>query len=562
MKRTNADPIARTLTASGAPFEMAEIEIRGARTRVWKHAPQELRSVLQASTRNGDRPFLVYGDERVNYAEHYRQCAVLARAFVEVWGISKGERVAIAMRNYPEWSVVFWATVAIGAVAVPLNAWMTGAELGQCMADSGSRLLVADEERFERLRACVSDLRLAGTIVVRATKPVPSDAVTWQGIVAESASPPLPEAVVADDDDATILYTGGTTGRPKGAVGTHRNICTNLMSIGYNQARHRLRSGVALSPASPPPSQRCNLLSVPLFSVSGCYNSLVGSLHAGSKVVLMHRWDPEQALQLIERERVTIFGGVPAMAWQVIESPAFNRYDLSSVERISYGAAPASPELEMRLRTMLPRAVSSFGYGLTETSAVVCQNIGEDYRIKPESVGIPVPVCDVRIVDATGNDTPPGAAGEIWVKGPNVVKGYWNNPEATAMGFQDGWLKTGDVGRFDEDGFLYILDRIKDVLIRGGENIYCIEVENALYSHSAVLDAAVIGIPHRILGEEVGAVVQLRPGARVDEDALKRHVAQRLAAFKVPVRIAIQAHPLPRNPAGKILKRELRTYFA
>jgi long-chain acyl-CoA synthetase len=201
------------------------------------------------------------------------------------------------------------------------------------------------------------------------------------------------------------------------------------------------------------------------------------------------------------------------------------------------------------------------GYGLTETSSVTSQNAAEDYQLKPDSAGLAIPVCDLRVVDAEGRDVPAGAVGELWIKGPNVVKGYWRKPEATAESFTAGWLHTGDLVRLDDEGFLYILDRAKDMLIRGGENVYCVEVEDALYSHPAVMDAAVIGIAHRVLGEEVGAVVQLKPGASAGEDALRRHVAERLAAFKVPVRILIRDTPLPRNANGKILKRELRDAF-
>jgi len=301
---------------------------------------------------------------------------------------------------------------------------------------------------------------------------------------------------------------------------------------------------------------------VPFFHATGCHSVLCANLWSGNKIVLMYRWEPERAMQLIERERITSFGGVPSMAWQVLEHPAFARYDLSSVESIGYGGAPAAPELVAQIKAKFPKVAPGNGYGLTETSSVSAQNAAEDYERKPDSVGLPIPVCDLRIVDGTGQDVAPCGIGELWVKGPNVVKGYWNNPAATAAIFDEGWLRTGDLARIDEEGFLYILDRVKDMLIRGGENVYCVEVEDALYSHPAVMDAAVVGVPHRVLGEEVGAVVQLKPGARVDEDTLKRHVAARLAAFKVPAHIVFRAEPLPRNANGKILKRTLRQAFA
>ena len=547
------------LTAPGAPFEMEEKLIRGIPTRVWKNAPPSLRAVFEASRTHGDLPFLVYEGERLSYAEHYRKAAALARAFVARFGISKGDRIAIAMRNFPEWSIAFWAAASAGAVVVPLNAWMTGPELHYCLADCGARLIVADAERAERLRPHLADLPLEAMLLVRAGETPPQGWTRFEAALGDEGE--LPAVALDPEEDATIFYTSGTTGKPKGALGTHRNICTNLVSMAFARARTLLRRGEPL-PAPGTAPKTATLLSVPFFHATGCHSVLCASLYSGNKIVLMYRWEPERAMQLIEAERVNSFGGVPSMAWQVIEHPEFGRYDLSSVESIGYGGAPAAPELVARIKAMFPKAMPGNGYGLTETSSVTSQNAAEDYQRKPDSAGLVVPVCDVRVVDPAGNDVAPGAIGELWVKGPNVVKGYWNKPEASAASFGQGWLRTGDLVRIDEEGFLYILDRAKDMLIRGGENVYCVEVEDALYSHPAVMDAAVIGIPHRVLGEEVGAVVQLKPGARVDEAALRAHVGERLAAFKVPVRIALRQEPLPRNANGKILKRELKSVFA
>ena len=285
---------------------------------------------------------------------------------------------------------------------------------------------------------------------------------------------------------------------------------------------------------------------------------LCANTFAGNKLVLMYKWDPERALELIERERITTFGGVPAMVWQVLQSPSFETRDLSSVTAIGYGGAPAPPELVRKIEEMFPGRTPSNGYGLTETSSLTTSNAGLDYQRKPDSVGVPVAVVDVKVVDDDGNELAIGEVGELWIKGPNVVKGYWNKPEATAQTFTDGWLHTGDVARLDDEGFVFIVDRAKDMIIRGGENVYCSEVEAALFEHPAVMDAAVIGIPDLVLGEEVGAVIQLKIGATATDDELKAHVRERLASFKVPVRIWYRDEDLPRNPAGKVLKRELR----
>ena len=558
------------LTAPGQMFEMEEVSIRGLPYRVWKNAPPSLRTVLELSRGYGERTFLVYEDERTSFEEHFRQAATLAQRLIDHYGVTKGDRVAIAMRNFPEWAVAFWAAAATGAVVVPLNAWWTGPELEYGLADSGAKVLVADGQRLERLAPHLSGLsELTGVIGVRTTDDdgswnVPPEADAYQDVLGEqpaAAGITLPDVTLEPEDDATIFYTSGTTGKPKGALGSQRNICGNLLSLGFSAARGAARSASSSTPigeTATAPAQSAYLLSVPFFHATGCHSILVANTAAGGKLVLMRKWDPERALELIERERITIFGGVPSMAWQVLDSPDFQKRDTSSVASIGYGGAPAPPELVRRIEEMFPGRTPSNGYGLTETSSVTTMNSGDDYLTHPDSVGTPVPICDLKTVDPAGEELPAGEVGELWIRGPNVVKGYWHKPAETAQTFSDGWLHTGDVARIDEEGFVYIVDRAKDMVIRGGENVYCVEVEAALFEHPAVSDAAVIGIPHQVLGEEVGAVVTLKPGAEVTEEELRKHVGSRLAAFKVPVRIWFRSEPLPRNPAGKILKQELR----
>jgi long-chain acyl-CoA synthetase len=297
---------------------------------------------------------------------------------------------------------------------------------------------------------------------------------------------------------------------------------------------------------------------VPLFHATGCHSVLVASALAGSTIVLMHKWNVTRALELIEREGVTMFGGVPTMAWQVLTSPDFDKYDTSSLTSVSYGGAPAPPTLVEKIKELLPERVPGNGYGLTETSSVTTYNGGINYLTHPDSVGPPVAVCDVKVVDPAGADLPTGEVGELLIRGPNIIKGYWNRPEATAGAFIGGWFHSGDLARVDEEGFVYIVDRAKDMLIRGGENVYCAEVEAAIYEHPAVADAAVIGVPHEVLGEEVGAVICLRPGASLAEDDLRSFLRERIAAFKVPAHVWFREGELPRNPGGKILKTRLR----
>jgi long-chain acyl-CoA synthetase len=491
--------------------------------------------------------------------------------------VEKGERLSIVMRNLPEWVTAFWATAVVGGVAVPLNAWWTGAELQYGLHDSETAVAFVDSERLARLRPYFAELpHLRAVVVTNEDRtvvedfgPAPVPIIAFTDLIAEVQSGPeasLPDLEIAPEDDATIFYTSGTTGKPKGAVGTHRNMATNLMSLFFLNARAGLRR------SSGPPERadadgNAYLLSVPLFHATGCHSILVANSAAGNKLVMMHHWNPERALELIERERITTFGGVPAMAMQVIDSPDFATRDTSSVRSVAYGGAPAPPDLVRRIKQHFPVGAPSNGYGLTETSSVTTMNVGDDYVRKPDSVGPPVPVCDVAVVpDGFEGDEPtadlpagPEAIGELWIKGPNVVRGYWNKPEATAASFTKGWLHSGDIARIDEEGFVHIVDRAKDMVIRGGENVYCVEVEAALFEHPSVADCAVIGVPHPVLGEEVGAAVVLRPGTTVTADELGRFARERLASFMVPVHIWFLSEPLPRNPQGKVLKRELRT---
>ncbi len=550
----------KALTAPGQLFEVTHEVIGGIDTKVWKNCPPTLADILRVSRSHGDKDFIVYEDEHMTFEEHFRASARMANALRDTLGVREGDRVAIAMRNYPEWSVAFWGAAAAGAVVVPLNSWWTGDELSYGLADSGTKVLIADPARAASVAPHRSELGdLQAVVVARGDGgKVDGQDMTFEELLATApAGSELPVVEVGTDDDATIFYTSGTTGRPKGALGTHRNICTNPMSLFYVTARAVYRaSGQVPAPGSG--TQNAYLLSVPLFHATGCHSILVGNVLAGGKLVMMHRWDPGRALELIEREKITTFGGVPTMVLQVLDHPDFAKRDTSSVKSVGYGGAPAPPDLVRRIKEAFNSSPASNGYGMTETSSLSTMNVGDDYLAKPDSVGPPVPVVDVKVVDPDGAELPAGQVGELWIKGPNVVKGYWHKPEATAATFSDGWVHTGDVARIDDEGFVYIVDRAKDMLIRGGENVYCVEIEGVLYEHPAVAEAAVIGIPHPTLGEEVGAVVTLKPGAHVEEAELAAFVRERLAAFKVPTKFWFYSSELPRNPAGKVLKKELR----
>ncbi len=558
------------ITAPGSPAEMETVDIRGVPTRTWKNLPPSLRSIVELGRAHGEKAFLVYEDERVTYEAFYRAVSALARQ-LQADGVQKGDRVAVIMRNLPEWVVSFYAAASLGAIVTPLNAWWTGPELEYGLTDSGSKVVLMDAERYERLTEHLPNCPdLVRVYVSRSREEIAHPQVTTLESVLGGANDwanlpdqPLPPVDIHPDDDATIFYTSGTTGKPKGALATQRAVNSNIMAGAVAGARAFLRRGE--KPPEPDPSapQRSSLISIPFFHVTGCMAVLNPSLAGGAKLVMMHKWDVIRAFELIQREKIQSAGGVPTIAWQLIEHPARANYDLSSLESVSYGGAPSAPELVRKIKETFPKSAPGNGWGMTETCATVTTHGAEDYANRPDSCGPAVPVSDLEIRDPADGVTvlAPNQVGELWARGPQVVKNYWNKPEATAQTFVDGWVRTGDLARLDEEGFCFIIDRAKDMLIRGGENIYCIEVENVLYDHPAVMDAAIVGIPHRTLGEEPAAVVTLKPGASATEEELRAHVAEHLAAFKVPVKVKFWHETLPRNPNGKILKNELKKLF-
>ncbi|MEO0466676.1 MAG: class I adenylate-forming enzyme family protein [Pseudomonadota bacterium] len=557
------------LAAEGSPLELSHAAIGGVPMKVYLNAPDTMRDVLAASAAFGSRDLIVFEGERVTFETHLKAVAHFADVLKTKFNIQPGDRVAIVMRNYPQWPVAFFAALSIGAIATPMNSWWTGEELDYGLRDSGAKLAVVDAQIYERIREHWANLTdLKNIIIARDPENERADPCLFamENFIGESNSwpglepKPLPDTPLKPESDATIMYTSGTTGRPKGALATHRAIISNMFNGLTILARTFLRRGEA--PPEPDPAvQRATLLAIPFFHATGAFSVLCPAILQGNKIVAMYKWDIDKALPMIAEEKVTTVGGVPTIAWQLLEHPDRHKYDLSSIQAVSYGGAPSAPELVTTIKKRLPEAVPGNGWGMTETCAMASANFGEDYINRPDSAGVPPGAVELRVVGPDGDDLPAGEVGELWVKGAMNCKLYWNRPDATAETFIDGWVVTGDLARLDEEGFVYLVDRAKDMLIRGGENIYCIEVESALYSHPAIMDAAIVGIPHKILGEEVGAVVQLTPGASISEEELRHHVAGHLAAFKVPVEIQFETEPLPRNANGKILKTELRDRF-
>ncbi len=564
------DPVIEQLTGPGGPFEIVVEDVLGVPMQVYKNRLGTMRDLMAMADARADTEFLVHVDDRLTYGEHNARVRRLAASLLDR-GVAPGDRVALLSANTVEWIVTFWAAAAVGATLVPLNAWWKADELEYALRDSGARLLICDPRRriaIGDLPARVPSLELVavtgGSTAGSGTAPGATSGpaeVAFDELVAGEVPPALPGVDVAEDDILGILYTSGTTGAPKGATVTHRQAIANLQNIFVIGMAGAMKGAAA--PELSAEGQSAALLVVPLFHVTGSLATMVVTYASGGKLVLMPpgRFEPEAAMRLIETERVTAIGGVPTVMWRIVESPVLGDYDLSSVSRASYGGAPAAPELVERIEAAFPklRRTLSTAYGLTETASVATINSGDDYFSHPGSVGRAVPTVEIRVVD-DGRAMPSGETGEVEIKGPTVMmRGYWNRPDATAEVLTpDGWFRSGDVGRLDADGFLTIVDRAKDMVIRGGENIYCVEVENALYSHPDVVDAAVIGVPHRTLGEEVKAVVQLRDGAEVGAAELREHCARHLADFKVPSEIEVRDEPLPRNPAGKIQKNLLR----
>lgn len=547
------------VSAPGQPFEVVEVERDGVTNREFKNAPANLRQFFDLA-RGVTETFLVYEDEEWSFVDVMREVDALGYALVHHYGVKPGDRVGIAMRNLPEWIVSFAAIISVGAVSVSLNAWWTEDELDYAINDSGIRVLIADTERVARADA---PCQRAGVSIlgVRLDEllPLAPGVEHWNEVVIKGAV--MPHVEITPDMDATILYTSGTTGFPKGAVSTHRAICQTIMAFSSGAAIQAARRGADEEGSGQAP---CFILIVPLFHVTGCIPVMMSCFSWHFKLVMMYRWEPERALQLIERHQVTAFVGVPTQSWDMLESPNFAKYDTSSLTSVGGGGAPAPPKLVARVNDSFAHGRPTLGYGMTETNAYGPGNYGDDYVTHASSTGrTPTIVMDVEIRDEHLRVLGACESGEIWLKSPTLIRGYWQKPEATADTIQKGWLRTGDLGYIDEEGFLYIEDRLKDMILRAGENVYSAEVESAIYEHPSVYEAAVFGLPDERLGEEVACVIMLKKGKHLSKAELHAHLVSRLASFKVPTRVSFTDEPLPRNPAGKFLKREMpRIYFS
>lgn len=549
---TTRDAALAILTAPGEPYELTTIATPSGPVRGFKALPRHLGALYRAAA--SAAPFYVFGDERWSFQEALAAAETLAAALYEDYGVRRGDRVALSMRNYPEWALTFMATTLLGAVAVAMNALWSSEDQAFGLKDCGAKVFFADDERLQRLQASGG---CEGLAVVAVRTPPPPGAAAFSALLQR----PAPQVPLGEDvepeDPAIIFYTSGSTGHPKGAVSSHRGVLSALLSWELDAAAGAL---LADPPSAPPPPPGV-LLGIPLFHVTGSHAVFLSSFRAQRKIVAMRKWDAELAAELIERERLTNVVAPAAVTGDLVRVAQAGGRDLSSLVMVGGGGAPRAPEQVRQIGAAFGGALPNTGWGMTETNAIGVGIGGQDYLDHPKSSGRCSAVMELRIVDDHGEPVPVGARGELLVRGAGMFLGYWNRPDVNReVILEGGWFRTGDVAALDAEGYLYIVDRIKDLIIRGGENIGCGAVEAALLAVAGVKEAAVYAVPDDRLGEEVGATLYGEPG--LDADVVRAAVAGALAVFERPRYVHISAGPLPRLASGKIDKRQLKAEAA
>jgi long-chain acyl-CoA synthetase len=538
------------LTAAGETHELVAGEVFARPCRVFRNAPLTLCDLYRDN--RSDLPFVIYQDERYSFEEIWRKSCTLAHAMVNDFGVGKGDRVAISMRNYPEWIIGFQAATSIGAIAVALNAHWQSDEMEYALGNSQPKVLLADRERLERLAGCENPPEDMAAIAVRCG--APEGIADWADVMAGPERDDMPDLEISPNDDALMLYTSGSTGYPKGAVSCHRNIISALMSWELD-GQAGVLTGALSAPDEDAP-QGAALLGVPLFHATGSHANYLSSHRAQRRLICMYRWDVAEAARLIDEEQATMFVGPSAMTGDLVNHARAAGIDLSSLAMVGGGGAARAPEQVRGINDAFANAHPNTGWGMTETNAIGCGVTGPGYLRKPASSGQCSAVLEMRIVGDNGALQPSGQRGELQIRGTSIFRGYWNRPDANADTFDGDWLKTGDVAYIDDEGFVFIVDRIKDMVIRGGENIGCGAVEAAMVEHPDIVEAAVYAIPDERLGEEVGATIYCSGAVSLTE--LDGFLAERLARFEIPRYIHVSVDALPRTASGKILKRELR----
>ena len=542
------------LTSPGAPFELQQTTLADGRTFAsYRNAFQNLPQLINAGRAHGAAEFMVYGEDRWTFDRFFAAVDAVASRLQKQHGMKAGQRVAIAMRNRPEWAVALAAVALIGAVPVPLNSFGLTSELMSNIEDTTPAWLICDNDRYERVKDA-----LAGSALKVVVVDGEGGDIAWSALVADGHdgwdAPSL-----QPDDTALILFTSGATSRAKGVESTHRAVCQAVFNIDFIGAVAAITSPDAIAAIMARQLQPTILSAVPLFHVSGLHAQLLTSLRHGRRLIFVHRWEPEKAVELIRKEKVTQFNGAPSMVQQLINIPGFEQTENSgNLSGVGFGGGALHPRLIDEVLGKFSGRMSGIGFGLTESNGVCAGSSGRMFEAHPRSAGVLSPIIDVRIADLDGTALPNGEAGEIWLKGITLMERYWGDEQSTANAVHDGWFRTGDIGVLDDEGFITIVDRIKDVINRSGEKIAAAEVESCLLQHQDLEEAAVFSMPHEVTGEQVVAVVVGKPQTSVSEQQLRDFVAQRLAGYKVPSKIVVRSEPLPRNPAGKMLKTSIR----
>ncbi len=551
-ERTRAS-VLKELTAAEQPYQLVPGSVFDRPCLRFKNAPPTLRDLFSQS--RSEVEFIIYEDQRLTFDEAYIEASKIAMILVNDYGVKPGDRVAISMRNYPEWILAFMAATSIGGIAVAMNALWQPEEMAYGLTDSGAKVLFADEERLARFAQIASPPKVQLISVRTSAYP---NAVDLANLVAKLENSgqtiAMPEQYAKPEDDATLLYTSGSTGHPKGVASCHVNIISALMSWELDQTT---AIGLMEEPPEAPAHPPATLMAVPLFHATGSHAVYLASYRHQRKLVCMYKWDPAIAAQMIEEEKITTFIAPAAMTGDLVLEAQRSQRDLSSLASVGGGGAPRAPEQVRNIEKSFTKALPGTGWGMTETNAIGTSIGGIDYLERPDSSGRCSGVMELKVIDEAGNALDANNRGELLIRGTGVFRGYWNRPDANAETFlPGGWMRTGDVAYLDDEGYLFIVDRIKDLVIRGGENIGCGEVEAALLEHPLIHEASVYAVPDERLGEEVGTTIYTE--TRIDTDELNSFLLERLARFKVPAHTLQQHEPLPRTASGKILKRELR----
>jgi long-chain acyl-CoA synthetase len=548
------------LTAAGAPFELIEEEVGGTRLRMYRNAYRTLPDLIAAGRVHGDKEFLVYEGDRWTFTRFFDAVDTLAWQMQERFGIRPGDRVAIMMRNRPEWVVAFAAAASIGAVPAPMNSFGLRNELLAGLRDLTPRVLFCDADRLARIAGDLAELECV-TVVVDAEPPAATTALSYQSLTVHGGMFPM-DVTLDPDDPALILFTSGATSKAKGVLSSQRAVCQALCNIDYIGAVSALSSPERVAAMMQRGFAPTTLMGVPLFHVSGLHAQLLSALRNGRRIVFMHRWSPARAIELIRDEGITQFNGAPSMVMQLLAEAGFDDAATRSLGGVGFGGAGLPQRAIDDLLRRKPNSMSGIGFGLTETNGVAAAASGDLFAYKPHSAGVLSPIIELRVTDAGGSAVPCGQQGELWLRGVTVMEGYWGDPETTRQAMSDGWFRSGDIGYLDDEGFLFVVDRIKDVINRQGEKISASEVESCILQHPKVLEVAVLAMPDDLAGEAVVAVVVPQPGAELNEAEIQAHVAAILSAYKVPTRVHVRTGMLPRNPVGKLLKGALKSEFA